>query len=317
MKALVFDNKLAMKEIPDPEPGPGEALIRVLMAGICKTDAEIIQGYMNYTGVLGHEFVGVVHQSPDPELLGKRVVGEINSGCGRCAYCRNGPERHCPHRTVLGIQGRNGAFAEYLALPQANLVPLPENLSNEKAVFTEPLAAALEILEQVKICPSCRVLVIGDGKLGLLVSMVLNLTGCDTLLVGKHPSKLDLFERTGGKVITVDALTERTEEFDVVIEASGHPSGWDLATKLVKPRGTLVLKSTYHGALDFNPASLVINEITVVGSRCGLFPPAIRILERGLIDPTSLISGVFPFDQAEEAFKQSLDSSTFKVLLKM
>ena len=287
------------------------------MAGICKTDAEIIQGYMNYTGVLGHEFVGVVHQSPDPELLGKRVVGEINSGCGRCAYCRNGLERHCPHRTVLGIQGRNGAFAEYLALPQASLVPLPENLSNEKAVFTEPLAAALEILEQVKICPSGRVLVIGDGKLGLLVSMVLNLTGCDTLLVGKHPGKLDLFGRMGGKVMTVDALTERTEEFDVVIEASGHPSGWDLATNLVKPRGTLVLKSTYHGALDFNPASLVINEITVVGSRCGLFPPAIRILERGLIDPTSLISGVFPFDQAEEAFKQSLDSSTFKVLLKM
>ena len=317
MKALVFDNKLAMKEIPDPEPGPGEALIRVLMAGICKTDAEIIQGYMNYTGVLGHEFVGVVHQSPDPELLGKRVVGEINSGCGRCAYCRNGLERHCPHRTVLGIQGRNGAFAEYLALPQANLVPLPENLSNEKAVFTEPLAAALEILEQVKILPSDRVLVIGDGKLGLLVSMVLNLTGCDTLLVGKHPGKLDLFGRMGGKVLTVDALTERTEEFDVVIEASGHPSGWDLATNLVKPRGTLVLKSTYHGALDFNPASLVINEITVVGSRCGLFPPAIRILERGLIDPTSLISGVFPFDKAEEAFKQSLDSSTFKVLLKM
>ena len=233
MKALVFDNKLAMKEIPDPEPGPGEALIRVLMAGICKTDAEIIQGYMNYTGVLGHEFVGVVHQSPDPELLGKRVVGEINSGCGRCAYCRNGLERHCPHRTVLGIQGRNGAFAEYLALPQANLVPLPENLSNEKAVFTEPLAAALEILDQVKILPSDRVLVIGDGKLGLLVSMVLNLTGCDTLLVGKHPGKLDLFGRMGGKVLTVDALTERTEEFDVVIEASGHPSGWDLATNLV------------------------------------------------------------------------------------
>ena len=317
MKALLFDGELVLRDVPKPEPLPGEVLVKVLMAGICKTDGEIIQGYMNFSGVLGHEFVGIVHQAPDPAMLGLRVVGEINCGCKECAYCKQGLERHCPKRTVLGIQGRNGAFAEFLTLPQSNLVPVPDGISDEKAVFTEPVAAVLEILEQVHIRPSSNVLVIGDGKLGILISMLLFRTGCEILLVGKHPTKMEIFQHNRGAVTTLDSLKASNKLFDLVVEASGHPSGWDLAIEHVKPRGFLVLKSTYHGTLNFNPAPLVINEITLVGSRCGLFPAAIRALERELIDPLPLISAVFPFDRAEEAFLRSQEAGVFKVLLRM
>jgi len=317
MKALVFDGAAAVIDVPRPEPGEGEALVKVRVAGICKTDVEITRGYMNFQGVLGHEFVGTVEQSPEPELVGARVVGEINVGCGECAFCRKGIERHCPGRTVMGILSRDGAMAEYVALPVSNLVPVPETLDDEKAVFTEPLAAALEILEQIKIEPSHRVLVIGDGKLGLLVSMVLRLTGCDLTLVGKHSGKMAIFVAMGGSAELLDTFSVSKDRFDVVVEASGHPSGWDLAISRVKPRGTVILKSTYHGELNFNPAPLVIDEITVTGSRCGRFGPALRVMERGLIDPTPLISGIFPLEQAEEAFRKSQDKDALKILLKI
>lgn len=317
MQALVFDGDLQIKNLPIPEPARGEALVRVTMTGICKTDAEIVKGYMRFKGILGHEFVGIVERSENPDLLGLRVVGEINAGCGDCEYCKRGMERHCPNRTVLGIDGRDGAFAEYLTLPERNLMKIPDKLTDEKAVFTEPLAAVLEILEQVKLTPSTRVLVIGDGKLGLLTAMAFHQIGCDLLLVGKHLDKLSIFQEIGGKTITLNRLHSETNRFDVVIEASGHPSGWSVAINHLKPMGVLVLKSTYHGDFSCNPAALVINEISVVGSRCGLFEPALRMLARGLVDPAPLISHVFPFSEAREAFSRSLEPGVFKVLLKM
>ncbi|MFH1113556.1 MAG: alcohol dehydrogenase catalytic domain-containing protein [Pseudomonadota bacterium] len=316
MKALVFDGELKIKDVPDPQPGDGEALVRISMAGICNTDIEICKGYMDFHGIPGHEFVGIVEKSPVPEQVGKRVVGEINAGCGACAMCRKGMERHCAHRDVLGILKRDGAFAEYLCLPASNLVEVPQGLSDEEAVFTEPLAAALEILEQVHITPADRVMVIGDGKLGLLIGMVLRLTGCDLLLAGKHPEKLHLLGRMGVSTMTLQEPARRDDLFDVVVEASGRPAGWELAVSRVKPRGFLVLKSTYHGSLDFNTAPLVINEVTVVGSRCGRFEPALRLMEKGLVDPTPLIREVMPFLRAEEAFKLSQQPGVLKVLLK-
>jgi 2-desacetyl-2-hydroxyethyl bacteriochlorophyllide A dehydrogenase len=317
VKALVFDGKLALKDLPVPEPTLGEALVKVLSAGICNTDVEISRGYMQFSGIIGHEFVGLVERSPDPSQVGTRVVGEINVGCGDCPSCRAGLQRHCPQRTTLGILGKNGAMAEYLTLPASNLLPVPESVSDDKAVFTEPLAAALEILEQAQIRPADRVLVIGDGKLGLLVSMALKLTGSELLLVGKHREKLDFFAKINGATALLSDLTARNDKFDVVVECSGSPAGWEFAVSRVKPRGILVLKSTYHGSLDFNPAPLVIDEITVVGSRCGQFAPALRLMAAGLIDPTPLISAVYPIAQAEEAFRRSLESDCLKVLLKI
>ena len=317
MKALVFREKLALEDVPKPHPAAGEALVKALMVGICKTDVEISRGYMDFKGIPGHEFVGVVESSPESSQIGTRVVGEINAGCGDCPYCRQGLERHCPNRTVLGILGRNGAFAEYLTLPVRNLIPVPATLPDEKAVFVEPLAAALEILEQVAGRPADSVLVIGDGKLGLLISMVLRLTGCRLKLVGKHREKLALFSRLGGCVEALESFADSNHSFDIVVEASGHPSGWEFALRNVKPRGIIVLKSTYHGALNFNTAPLVINEISVVGSRCGKFEPALRLMEQGLIDPSPLISGIFPLDEIEEAFRKSLEKDNLKVLVKM
>jgi alcohol dehydrogenase len=317
MKALVFDGKLALKDLPVPEPRRGEALVRVLMAGICNTDLEITRGYMQFNGVIGHEFVGRVEQSSDPGQIGTRVVGEINVGCGQCDVCRKGLERHCPDRTTMGILGRNGAMAEYIALPAANLKAVPEDVPDEKAVFTEPLAAAVEILEQVKIGPADSVLVIGDGKLGLLVSMVLRLTGCDLLLVGKHREKLDFFSQLHGRTALLSELERSKNKFDVVVECSGNPSGWNAAVGRVKPRGTLILKSTYHGSIDFNPAPLVIDEITVLGSRCGQFSPALRLMESGLVAPRPLISAVCPLAKAEEGFRCAQESGNMKILLKV
>jgi threonine dehydrogenase-like Zn-dependent dehydrogenase len=317
MKALYFDGSLRMTDMPDPKPEAGEALVKVVMAGICKTDVEITKGYMGFTGVPGHELIGVVEESPAPELIGKRVVGEINVGCGECSLCRAGMERHCPNRDVLGILGRNGALAEYLTLPPANLEPVPDNLPDEKAIFTEPLAAALEILEQVKIEPSHNVLIIGDGKLGLLIAMSLRLTGASLLLSGKHSDKSAIFTALGGKVIHPDDLADTDEKFDVVVEASGNPTGWKTAVERVKPRGVIVLKSTYAASFEYNPAPLVIDEITVVGSRCGRFAPALRLMDMGLIDPSPLLSKVFPFERAEEAFEAAQLSGNLKIALKM
>ncbi|MFH0821926.1 MAG: alcohol dehydrogenase catalytic domain-containing protein [Pseudomonadota bacterium] len=317
MKALYFDSGVSLRDIPLRDPVEGEAVVRVLLAGVCKTDIEITKGYMAFRGVLGHEFVGLVEHADDPDLKGRRVVGEINAGCGKCAKCSAGMERHCKNRTVLGIAGRDGAMAEYLILPAKNLVPVPQGVSDEAAVLTEPLAAALEILEQVKIEPHRRVLVVGDGRLALMICMVLRLTGADLRLVGKHPHKMAAANAVGVTSIPLDRFRRSDDVFDVVVEASGSPSGWDLAVQRVEPRGTIVLKSTYAGGMDFNPAPLVINEITVVGSRCGQFAPALRLLDQGLLNPSSLITGRYSMDEALEAFQAAQDPRHIKVILRI
>jgi threonine dehydrogenase-like Zn-dependent dehydrogenase len=318
MKALYFNgSSLELRETPIPEAGKDGSLIKVLMAGICRTDLEILKGYMNFVGVPGHEFVGEVVESSDRSIIGKRVVGEINAGCGHCDFCRMGLNRHCDNRKVLGIVGLNGAFAEYLTLPTSNLCLVPDSLSNDSAVFVEPIAAATEILEQIHILPDSRILIVGDGRLSFLIFLVLRLTGASITVISKHATKRRLFEEIGAKVILVDNIATERTKFDFVVEASGSPSGWDLAAALVKPRGVIALKSTYHGDLQFNAAILVINEISVVGSRCGRFEPALRLLERGLVEPAFLISDSFSLDDYEAAFKRASDGKAFKTLFRI
>ena len=308
---------LELKEMAIPVISEGESLVRIITAGICRTDLEIIKGYMNFRGVLGHEFVGQVIESGDPSLVGKRVVGEINSGCGNCDLCRKGMERHCPDRTTLGISGRDGVFAECVALPNSNLIEVPESVSDEMAVFAEPLAAALEITEQVHLFPDSRILIVGDGRLSALICLALRLTGADITVLGKHDSKMKVFTRLGARICKRDELGNNNRDFDFVVEASGSPSGWVMATQFVKPRGVIILKSTYHGNLEINAAELVINEICVQGSRCGQFRPALRLMECGLVDPSFLISGSFPLESFREAFSNAEGPGMFKTLLRM
>lgn len=347
-------------DVPLPRPPEGEALVRVLRAGICNTDLELVRGYYPFTGVLGHEFVGVVEEvdgdsgaaarGPRPELVGRRVVGEINAACGSCRECRAARPTHCADRTVLGIVGRDGAFAEYLLLPVENLHPVPDALSDDAAVFTEPLAAALEIREQVQVRPGDRVLLVGDGKLGQLVARVLALAGCELVAVGRHPRKLALMEATGARTVRApDAASGESirgdrsarhaggsdgvggdppqarelppgiepRSFDVAVECTGNPSGFALARAALRPRGTLVLKSTYAGALTLDASSVVVDELTLVGSRCGPFLPALRLLEAGLVDPTPLIDARYPLTEAEAALAHAARRGILKVLLEM
>jgi alcohol dehydrogenase len=314
MRALVYDGQLRLVEdYPQPDPPPGEALVRVKLAGICNTDLEIVRGYLGFQGVLGHEFVGVVEECANESLVGQRVVGEINCYCGECPTCRAGAPTHCPNGTTLGIWGRDGAFADYLSLPVVNLHTVPEVVSDEAAVFVEPLAAALEILEQVQIKPTDRVVVLGDGKLGLLVAQVLGLTGCDLAVGGRHEEKLAILQRRGIDARLADGLP--TEKVDVVVDCTGHPSGFAAARGLVKPRGTLVLKNTFHGDVEVNLSMLVVDEITLIGSRCGPFAPALRLLERGLVDVESLVSATYPLDGGLAAFEQAQKKGMLKVLL--
>ncbi len=316
MKAITFDGTLRLEDRPRPVPPHNEALIRIRMAGICKTDAEILRGYMNFSGILGHEFVGVVEEAPDNSMIGTRVVGEINCGCGVCPFCKKGLARHCPNRTVLGIQERDGVFAEFTTLPLENLFVVPEAVTDEAAVFVEPIAAALEVLEQIHIAPADTVAVIGDGKLGLLVSMALRLSGADVVLVGKHPEKMAIFQRLGGSAMTVADFRSSSRAFGTIVEASGNTSGWELAVHRVAPRGVIVLKSTYHGALTTDLSALVVNEITVVGSRCGQFAPALRLLERGLLDPLPLISEIYDSRHALAAFQKAVSPGVLKILIR-
>jgi threonine dehydrogenase-like Zn-dependent dehydrogenase len=313
MAALVFDGSLHLETCATPIPKENEALIRVRMAGICNTDVEIVRGYMNFQGILGHEFVGEVVSSDRKEWVRKRVVGEINLGCGHCQWCLEGLSRHCPNRTVLGISGKDGAFAEYLTLPLGNLHEVPDPITDARAVFTEPLAAALEILEQVHLQPDWRVLVVGDGKLAILVARVLLRSGIDISVVGMNSQKLGLFRKSGA---TVYLLPDNPGSgYDLVVEASGSPEGWEKAISAVRPRGTVVLKSTYHGNLNWNTAPLVINEITVVGSRCGLFPPALRLLADPSFETNDLIEAIFPLHSAVAAFERSRSPEAMKVLM--
>lgn len=315
MKALYFKQQLELRDVDPVAPKADEALIRVRVAGICNTDQELVKGYMGFEGVLGHEFVGVVEESAQPGWVGKRVCGEINLGCGECAYCRKGLSRHCPNRTVLGILNHPGAFAEWVTLPVSNLHEVPDAMPDRIAVFVEPTAAALEILEQRHVEPNSEVAVIGDGKLGLIISQVLRLTGSTVWVVGKHERKLSLASEWGVRTIHVDDVS--VEQFDLVVEASGAAAGFATAMQLVRPRGTIVLKSTYQGDLQFNAAPLVIDEVTVLGSRCGPFTPAMRLLNAGQVNPEPLIDAVYPFEQALEAFEHANRKGTLKILLEM
>jgi threonine dehydrogenase-like Zn-dependent dehydrogenase len=313
LKALwLEDGTVTVREV-EPETRENEALIQVTLSGICGTDLEIVRGYYPYTGVLGHEFVGEVVAAPQASLVGKRIVGEINAACGACAACDRGQPTHCEDRTVLGIVERDGAHAEYLSLPVENLHIVPDNVTDEAAVFTEPLAAALEILEQVDIGPDDRVLIVGAGRLGQLVAQVLSLTGAHLRVVAKHPRQQELL---GARVIeTVAAVDVEPRTWDIVVEATGSPSGLDLARTALRPRGTLVLKSTYAGEVTLDLSPFVVDEITIVGSRCGPFDRALGLLERADVDPTILIDERFPLDEGVDALEAATRPGTLKVLL--
>ncbi len=330
MRALVCHGTTLTFErhYPHPTPATGEALIRVLQAGICNTDLEIIRGYMGFHGVLGHEFVGIVEeiygdtaQAQHGHLIGKRIVGDINAACHRtdCAYCQRGMPTHCPQRTTLGIVNRDGAFADYLMLPVENLHAVPDNVSDEEAVFVEPLAANFEILEQVHLKPTESVVILGDGKMGQLAAQVLTLSGCEVSMVGKHEEKLALAEKRGVHTYVLsDAKSfalEQGRRVDMVVECTGSPQGLEMALRLVRPRGTVILKSTVAATTTLHLAPIVIDEIRVQGSRCGPFAPALRALSQKLIDVRPLISASYRLDEGLAAFKHAEQKGVLKVLV--
>lgn len=300
MEAIVFDGALrVVRDYPEPALTPGEALIRPHLVGICNTDLEITRGYKGFRGVLGHEFVGTVVACAERAWVGRRVVGEINVGCNVCATCRRGDAIHCPERAAIGISGRDGAMAELLALPVANLHAVPAGVPDLAAVFVEPLAAAVEILEQTHLRPTERVAVVGDGKLGALVVQALRLPGCETTLVGRHPERWELFRAQGINCVAADA-TEGL--FDLVVDCTGQPAGLATARRLVRPRGRLVLKSTFQGRSELDLSALAVDEVALLGSRCGPFGPALRLLERGLVATEPLIGGRYTLADGLAAF---------------
>lgn len=318
MQALWLQNQqLTYKnDIPPPDPLFGEAQVRVRLAGICATDLGLVKGYYPYNGILGHEFVGDIVFAPNaPDKVGERVVGDINVSCGTCHFCKTGLTNHCKRRTVLGILNRPGAFAEYLCLPLKNLHPVPATVSDDLAVFTEPLAAALQIQEQRPIHPTDRVLIVGAGRLGQLIAQTLILTGCQLQVVARYQKQRELLATRQIPWVYEQAISEKI--FDLVIEATGTSSGFAMARQAVRPQGTIILKSTYKGETTVNLSSLVTEEINVIGSRCGPFAPALRLLERGLIDPTLLIEEKFPLEKGLQAFERAGQPGALKVLLQM
>jgi len=316
MQAVWLENRrIAVRDdLPVPEPSAGEALVRVRLAGICGTDLELVRGYYPYTGIPGHEFVGEVANSPDSTLIGRRVVGEINISCGDCGSCRRNLPTHCERRAVLGIRDRHGAFAEYLALPLRNLHRVPDTVPDEAAVFAEPLAAALEIQRQIRIDAGDRVLLIGAGRLGQLIAQTLALAGCELCVSARHPRQKALLSSRGIRLIAEDEIAAR--HYDIVVEATGSPSGFDMARRAVRPRGTLVLKSTYRDSVGVNLSSLVVDEISLLGSRCGPFDSALRLLEQKTVDPTPLIDAEYPLARAAEAFEMARRPGVLKVLIR-
>ncbi|MEP7189339.1 MAG: alcohol dehydrogenase catalytic domain-containing protein [Roseiflexaceae bacterium] len=324
MQALLFDGQLRLaNEHPEPILAPGEALIRPTLVGICNTDIEITRGYMGFRGVLGHEFVGVVQDCEDRAWVGRRVVGEINAACRRCAVCTRGDESHCPERTTLGIDRRDGAMAELFSLPIACLHEVSASVPDQAAVFAEPLAAALEILEQTHVRPTDRVAVVGDGKLGLLCAQALRLPGCEVVVIGRHPERWELLHQQG--IATTDERRRTKDEhneasigpssFDIVVDCTGQPAGLAAARTLVRPRGRLVLKSTFAAESGLNLSKLVVDEVQLLGSRCGPFAPALRLLERGLINVQPLVAGKFPLHNGLSAFAAA--SHHLKILLEI
>jgi threonine dehydrogenase-like Zn-dependent dehydrogenase len=316
MRALVFDRSLRVEtEVASPVPREDEALVRVRVAGICGTDLEIVRGYKGFAGILGHEFVGEVIAAPEPDLMGRRVCGEITIGCGRCRFCVGGLRGHCERRRVLGILNHPGAFADLLTLPCRNLHPVPDALGDRQAVFAEPLAAAMEMTEQVGVRPRMNVAVVGDGRLGNLCAQVMARTGAEVTAFGRHGRKLALLEGRG--ITAGKADLHGSAQFDVVVEATGSPSGLEAALRLVRPRGTLILKSTYAGAAPVDLSPAVVNEVTIVGSRCGPLPRAIDALTLGEIEVTELIDAIYPLEQGIAAFEHADRPGTMKVLLTM
>lgn len=316
MKATVFDGK-RMSLLQDyPDPAQGEALVRINLAGICGTDLEILDGYMDYHGILGHEFVGTVVKSQNKDLVDKRVVGEINVGCGKCTSCKEGLERHCPNRTVLGILKRDGAFAELLSLPEKNLHVIPDSITDEQAVFVEPLAAAFEIREQIDLKPDWKIAVVGDGRLAFLIVSVLKLYCPDITCFGRHRNKLDNLKKIGAITTKIGITPEDQHQFDLVVEATGNNSGFNDTMKLIRPRGTVILKSTVASKENLDLTPTVVNEITLVGSRCGTFRPAIEALESKKVSVDALIDSIFPLDKFQDAIEYAKKPNTLKVFLK-
>ena len=315
--AVVRQGKLKLvRDYPVPVPAKGEALIKVIQAGICATDLEIFKGYMSFEGIPGHEFVGQVVRTSEASLADRRVVGQINCVCGQCDMCSSGLSNHCRERTVLGIAGRDGAFAEYLILPQENLHVIDPKLTDQQSVFVEPLAAALQIVKQVAIDKRWKIAVLGDGRLGLLVCQVLAMHNRSVMLVGKHPDKLLVADKRGIRVSLVDDVVGRND-YDLLVDCTGSPTGLQLAVNMVRPRGTIILKTTIAEPIECDLSSLVINEVRLIGSRCGTFSDAIEALSEGQIDISGLISRTFPLERIDEALKFAAQPDSIKVLLRM
>lgn len=315
MVSVYLENgRVELRETAAPPRPEGFAKIRLLIGGICNTDLELQRGYYGFSGTPGHEFVGEVVESDSPALIGKRVVGEINLACTKCAWCHRGLGRHCPHRTVLGIVRHPGAFSEFLTLPERNLHMVPDSVPNEIAVFTEPLGAACQILDQVAIPEGSPVAVLGDGKLGLLIAQVLQANGCRVHQFGRHREKLAIAGRRGVTVeVAGDVIPEA--EYRWVVDSTGTPEGLRTAIRMVQPCGTVILKSTVHGAVAIDTAPVIVNEVTLVGSRCGRFEPALELLERGAVDVASMISERMPLSEAARGFEKAAQKGVLKVLL--
>ncbi len=316
MKALFFNGKLSITKVPIPQRKNNEILIRVLMAGICNTDIEITRGYIpGFKGILGHEFIGIIESADDSSLIGKRCTAEINFSCGKCEYCIKGLKRHCPHRSVLGIINQNGVFAEFVCVPQEHIVFIDDKIPNGKAIFIEPLAAALEILDQVPIAKSSKVLLLGDGKLGTLISFALASMGCNLTIVGKHSTNRS--QITGENINRIQLKNFNSSKFDVVIEATGNAKAFEMAVQNTKPKGTLVLKSTYAKGTNYNLSPIVVDEISVIGSRCGNLIDACNFLLKYNFPFKEMISAEFRLGDSIEAFNYAERKGILKVILKI
>lgn len=304
---------MTLNQVPRPEPLSGQAVVQVLLAGICNTDLELLRGYYGFSGVPGHEFVGRVVSASNPTLINRRVCGEINLACGHCDFCKRDLGRHCARRTVLGIVGHPGAFADFVTLPERNLHPIPDTISNQDAVFVEPLAAACEILEQIAIIPDTPVAVLGDGKLGLLVAQVLHQTGAAVTLYGRHEDKLAIARSRGIKTSLEQQIRSK---YPVAIECTGSAAGLEQAVSITEPRGTVVMKSTVHEKVQLDMAPVIVNEISLIGSRCGRFEPAIQLLAEQRVNVRSMIAAEYPLSEARAAMAHAGTRGTLKVTLR-